>query len=51
MSASDPDGDPEDRATWAASQAAAEDEWAMSQAGAAEGRMGEYGGPRYWSED
>jgi hypothetical protein len=51
MSASVPDDDPEDRAAWAASQAAAEDEWAMSQVGAVEGRMGEYGGPRFWSED
>jgi hypothetical protein len=51
MSASNPDGAPEDRAAWAASQATAGDEWAGSQASAVEGRMGEYGGPSYWSED
>ena len=52
MSASVPDDDPEDRAAWAALQAAAEDEWAMSQAGPVEGRMGEYGGPRiHWREE
>jgi hypothetical protein len=50
MSASSPDGGPEDHAAWAASQAAAEGEWAGSQASAVEGRMGEYGGSQYWSE-
>ena len=52
MSASDPAGDleptDEDRAAWAASQAAAEEEWRMSQAGPVEGRMGYYGGPSPW---
>jgi len=46
---SDPAGDleptDEDRAAWAASGAAAEEEWAMGQGGPVEGRMGEYGGP------
>ena len=50
--ASDPAGDleptDEDRAAWAASQAAAEEEWRMSQAGPVEGRMGYYGGPAPW---
>jgi hypothetical protein len=54
--ASDPAGDleptDEDRTAWAASQATAEEEWRMSQAGPVEGRMGEYGGPRiHWREE
>ena len=48
-----PDADPEptpeeQRAAGTASQAAAEEEWAMSQAGPVEGRMGYYGGPSPW---
>jgi hypothetical protein len=49
MSASDPVGDleptGEDRAAWAASQQAVEEEWCMAQVGPVEGRMGYYGGP------